>query len=381
MRTEVIRLSDISETDFAAWSELTAAAHVPNPFTHSDYVGVTARGLSVDDVGLLVVRQGSEWLAALPVRDVRSWHGVPGRALVAWVHTYCYLGTPLVRSDGADASLRALIERALRTAGCLILDLIDDAQPDDDPLARALTESTRHLSFKEFDRAVLRRGEELEAPLSSHHRNEYARKFRRLQNQAGEVSLVDRSDDPDAYRQFLVLESSGWKGRSGSALGSKPDHAQYFVELCESLAQDRRLQLLSLASEDHTVAMMCNVIAQDVAFGFKLAFDDRFAKVSPGIHLLQAYARAFDHGDLSYMDSCGGPLDQTLRRLWVGRRRIRSVVAAHPGVAGTPVYLKWRAAIKTAPMRTRLLERRQAAVPGAPQRRESDQPESTGSIA
>ena len=105
---------------------------------------------------------------------------------------------------------------------------------------------------------------------------------RRLQERVGELTVRDRSGERDAYEEFLALERSGWKGTAGTAMASDPGHAEFFRELCSAFADAGRLQLLSLDGEQRTVAMKCNLIAGEVTYCFKIAFDEQLSQLSPG---------------------------------------------------------------------------------------------------
>jgi CelD/BcsL family acetyltransferase involved in cellulose biosynthesis len=316
-----------------------------------------ARGLGVEDVAVLLVRDGTRWSAALPVRAVASWRGVPGRCLAVWRHSYCFLGTPLVAGPDPAQALTALVSRGLRAGPVLALDWIDVAGPLAEPLTRALDATARTVELEVFERPALHRRalrERLDAGLSAHHRRELARKLRRLEGELGAVELVDRSGDPAAYREFLALEQSGWKGANGTALACDPGHAGFFQELCERFAAAGRLQLLSPQSDRRVVAMMCNLLAGEVAFGFKIAFDERLARSSPGMQLQLAYIERFRAGGWSWTDSCTQRDNEAVNRLWPGRRVLRSAVAVRRGLAAAPAYAKWRAAAVAVPLRDRL---------------------------
>lgn len=353
MGADVVQLSALSADDLDCWRVLAAAAISPNPFADPDFVLPAARGLGVEDVAVLLVRDGTRWSAALPVRAVASWRGVPGRCLAVWRHRYCFLGTPLVAGPDPAQALTALVSRGLRAGPCLGLEHIDAAGPLAEPLMRALAATARTVELEVFERPTLHRRalrERLDGGLSAHHRRELARKLRRLEGELGAVELVDRSGDPAAYREFLALEHSGWKGANGSALACDPGHAGFFQELCQRFAAAGRLQLLSLQSERRVVAMMCNLLAGEVAFGFKIAFDERLARCSPGMQLQLAYIERFRAGGWSWTDSCTNQDNDTINRLWPGRRVLRSAVAVRRELSVAPAYAKWRVAAAVFPL-------------------------------
>jgi CelD/BcsL family acetyltransferase involved in cellulose biosynthesis len=358
MRSDVISISDLGRLDLAAWEELGAAAVSRNPFAEREFVLPAARGWGVDDLGVLVVRDGTQWLAALPVRSVRSWRSVPGRCLAGWRHSYCYLGTPLVAGGGdPEAILAMLIRRGLQVGGCLGLDWLDVDGPLAGALTAALASASRPVEVEQFERAALYRRDQpdyLEQTLSARHRKEYQRKLRLLEREVGELTLRDRSDDPAAYERFLELERSGWKGKAGTAMASRPGHGEFFIEMARGFARSGRFLMLSLESEQRTVAMRCDLLAGEISFNFKVAFDEQLGRFSPGIQLYIANLERFHASGRAWSDSCADADNATLNRLWFGRRGLRSVVATPRRVTRALPYVKWRLAAEALPLRRRL---------------------------
>ena len=356
MRCDLLPISELTQPDLTAWEGLGVAAAAPNPFAEPAFVLPAAYGWGVNDLYLLVVRDGSDWYAALPVRQVRSWRGVPGRALAGWRHSYCYLGTPLVASPDPDV-MTSLVRGGLQDNRSLALDWIDIDGPVAQTLTTVLDSESRLVVLEEFERAALYRSQSpdyLERALKARHRKDYARKLKLLERELGALELRDVSDDPDAYRRFLTLESSGWKGEAGTAMARRPRHGEFFTRMASGFERSGRFLMLALANDEHTVAMRCDLLAGGMSFNFKVAFDERFSRFSPGIQLYIANMQRFHDSGLTWSDSCADQHNATLNRLWFGRRKLRSVVATARSVAGAPAYAKWRAAAAALPLRRKL---------------------------
>jgi CelD/BcsL family acetyltransferase involved in cellulose biosynthesis len=363
MRCDVLPISDLGSGDLNAWAELATAAVVPNPFAEPGFVLPAARAWGVDDLELLVVRDGAGWRAALPVRRVRSWRGVPGRALAAWRHSYCYLGTPLVDGAELEATLATLVEGGLRIGGSMALDWIDADGPVAEPLMAALTSRSRTLVLEEFERAALYRRERndgQERALSAREYGQYRRKYKRLEEAIGPLTLRDESDDPRAFERFLELERSGWKGEVGTAMACRAGHGEFFTQMAEAFAGSGRFRMLSLVAGDRPLAMRNELLAGDTTFTFKIAFDEEFSRYSPGIQLEMLAIDLFQGGSHTRSDSCTPPENASLNRLWPGRRALRSVVATARSPSGAVSYAKWWAASRALPLRRKL----QRSAPG-----------------
>jgi CelD/BcsL family acetyltransferase involved in cellulose biosynthesis len=356
MRADLIAVPDLRSSDVAAWRELGHKSVFPNPFKEPDFVLPAIRAWAADSVAILAVRDGSEWLAAMPVELVKTWYHARGRCLTAWRHEYCYLTDPLVAGADLEAPLALLIRRGLQETGSLGIEWIDA----DWPFITTLAAEARVVVLDSFERAVLRRPEAGDPGqnLSSRSRRSYRKRFRDLELAVGELHLRDVHLDRAAYTRFLDLEASGWKGASGTAtaMACRPRHGAFFIELCERFEALGRLRLLSLESDTRSVAMISNLYAGEGEYGFKLAMDDEFASFSPGTHAMMAFMREFNAGDGVWSDSCASRDNATLNKLWSNRRRLQTVIATRRDLIGSVIHAKWRTAVAAKPIWRKLQE-------------------------
>ena len=110
-------------------------------------------------------------------------------------------------------------------------------------------------------------------------------------------------------------------------LASDELHARFFLELCRDFAAQGRLQLLELRAGGRTLAMKCNIRAGDGLFYFKIAYDEEFARFSPGVQLEVEAVRLFhDDTDAQWIDSCADANNAMINRLWPDRRIVLTLV-------------------------------------------------------
>lgn len=347
MGGSLLSLEELSASDLAAWRELAETAAEPNPFFHPDCVATMALGLAAE-VGVLVVREGDDWVACMPVERRRGWRGVPFRGLVAWRHLYCFLGTPLVRAEALDEAARELIaEGRGHSDGFLGLDLLAADGAVGPALERAAADlGLRPFELERFERAALVRREDAGyLALSAKHRRNFERLRRRLEEGLGaELVLHDRTYDPAAREDFLRVEASGWKGERGSATAFLPTgHRELFLELCERMARRGMLELVSAESDGRVVAMLCNLVSGDTVFTFKIAAEQELAEYSPGIQLSILYLDHFHgRGGLERADSCAEAANAMINRLWPDRRELCIHAVPSTAVKGA----LWRPALE-----------------------------------
>lgn len=336
MRASLLQIGDLSAGEVNSWRELAAQATEPNPFFEPDYVLSAAESIGGRGLGVVVVAGADGWEACLPVHRPRSWHRVPLGCRAAWVHRYCFLGTPLVVAGREEVAVTEMIRELTRQRRVAFLGL--DALADEGPVREALRLAARREGGGEVDverhrRAVLRRrASHGDVPaLRGKHRRELSRKRRRLEDELGDsLQTVDRAEDRGAVEEFLRLEASGWKGRRGTALASLNRDADFFRAVCASFRRMGRLHLLSLQAGRRSVAMACNLRAGEGVFCIKIAYDERWRRHSPGAQLVLDHVSWFEREqDASWMDSCVQPQNEFVNRLWPDSRAIATV--AIPG--------------------------------------------------
>ena len=106
-----------------------------------------------------------------------------------------------------------------------------------------------------------------------------------------------------------------------------------------------RLQLLDLSVDGRTVAMKCNLIAGDVIYCFKIAFDEEYAAYSPGLLLERRTVDVFHtETEAAAMDSCADPHNAMINRLWPDRRSTPRCSACRWGVGRLSIQIA-RAAV------------------------------------
>ena len=212
--------------------------------------------------------------------------------------------------------------------------------PLHEALSRELADSARPAATVLHEERAMLAGDTaaedyLAASMSAKKRKELRRQHRRLADQ-GALASEHRRDAhglDDWCARFLALEQSGWKGRAGSALASDARTAQVFREALAGAARQGRLDRLSLTLDGRPIAMLATFLAEPGAFSFKTAFDETFARYSPGV-LLQCEALAgHNAARVRWVDSCAAEDHPMIDHIW----RERRAIAAHSIAIGGPL--------------------------------------------
>ena len=267
------------------------------------------------------------------VRSPR-YKGLPFSVLATWTHLYAYLATPLVRAelagdvlDALFAWLRTETDAALfewRTLGA------------DGPFRHALIDALNRRGYEAFrerghTRAYVRPAATAEAYLAQAIGGKKRKELRRQERRLAEAGAVRFDELPpdgdlDAWLDELVaLEQHGWKGQGGTALGDDPAALAGFRALARGAFTRGRWMTLALRLDGRAIAMKCNVRAGDGAIAFKIAYDEAYARFSPGVLLeIEQLRRLHEPGAPAWMDSGAAPGHPMIDHLWRERLAIET---------------------------------------------------------
>jgi hypothetical protein len=296
-----------------------------------------------------------------PMVRERGYKGLPVPILRLWQHRYGPLCTPLIREGRAEECLQTFFDWLADAnhpsrVDCPILELRDVTGdgPFNDHLVDYLFRSAK-LSYLEDRhlRALFRPAESAEAylnkALSGRRRKEMRAQARRLSEQ-GKIEFTDTVDEAEVdiwLSDFLNLEAGGWKGKEGSAIASKHEDKEFFIEVAREGYRRGRLRMLSLKLDGKPIAQKLDVTTGRVSFAFKIAYNEEYARFSPGVLLEMENLRRLHNPPLyDWVDSCAITLHFMINRLFTSRRVIQTILIAtgrRPGgliVSALPL-LRW----------------------------------------
>jgi CelD/BcsL family acetyltransferase involved in cellulose biosynthesis len=163
---------------------------------------------------------------------------------------------------------------------------------------------------------------------------ELDRRWRSLER-TGAVALSFPSGDEvdDALAEGVALEGSGWKGRNGTAIASRPETHRFYTDVAAWAAERGWLRLAFLRHEGRGIAFQFDVEADGVVYHLKPGYDESYGRVRPGKLLMrEVLRRSFESGAGRY-EFLGGPDPHKLE--WTDRLRgLQQLQAFAPTPAG-----------------------------------------------
>lgn len=313
----------------AEWDDLAANAAEPNAFMERWFVTAGAAHLPPRKGRLLAIRQAGALIALLPLTTAPRYGRLPIAHAENWLHYHCFLGGPLLRRGHEQAAWTAILD-ALDTdpqsTGLLHLTgLVEDG-----PVHRALLAAANRPcdTVHRIERALLQSDLSPQAYYEATVRKKKRKEIKRLQSRLAELGavttsrLISRDDLPAWIDTYLALEKSGWKGRAGSALACRADTAAFFRDALTAAFDAGKLELLRLDLDGRALAMLVNFLVAPGAFSFKTAFDEAFARYSPGVLIQLENLATLDNPGIAWMDSCAAADHPMIDSLWGERRAI-----------------------------------------------------------
>ena len=297
-----------------AWEALARAALEPNPFYEHWMLRPAIAAFGAGKVEVALVWVGDQLIGLFPFTRVPRYKGLPASALASWQHSHTLLCTPLVHAEFARPCLAALFDQV--DASFIEFRYI----PAGEPFHRLLPEES--VVGHAYSRGLLRKHG---ATISGNFRRRAAKNERSLKDFA--YRFLAPGDDVGAWiDEFLRIEVAGWKGRNGSAMACNAANRRYFTEIVS--AAFRRGQLLGcgIDAEGRAIARRFSFTAGAAAYAFKTAFDEAYARASPGALLELANVRQVDADPaVQWMDSFTEGNVLAVERLWPDSRAIQTL--------------------------------------------------------
>ena len=345
IRTEVDAAPAISERLHREWADLAASASEPNPFAEAWFTAAGHRQLAGEgDAQFVQVWEGETrdcLLGVLPLQIARGYGRLPVRHVTNWLHFHCFLGTPLVRA-GREADFWTAVLRMLDGAAWARGFLHLTGLVEDGPVHRGLVAACQALGRRcdtvhRAERALLESDLSPQAYFEATVRKKKRKELKRLAARLSELGTVSfrrlaaAEDVAPWCDDFLRLERSGWKGRSGSALACSPATEAFFREAMSGAFEAGRLDILRMDLGDRPIAMLVNFLTPPGSFSFKIAFDEDYARFSPGVLIQIENLNILSHPEIGWMDSCAVEDHPMINSLWGERRPVVRVTVPLKG--------------------------------------------------
>jgi CelD/BcsL family acetyltransferase involved in cellulose biosynthesis len=319
------RIREVADLDgiLLPWKRLVAQSLTPAGLNSPELILPLLKKLSGAE--LAVVVQGKELLFALPINRRSSFSGLVSN----WITPLTVIGVPHLDREFPVAALTTFTNSLKHPL------LLHSINVNDRFWDHLITRDAQFSILKAWQRAVLRpRGtfeEWFERNFDRKRRKEYRRLTSRLSEQGKlETVAFHAAENSEPWvADILSLEALGWKGKRGTAIASDHDLQSAFGDACQLLAASGKLRFWKLALNGKAIASAYAIVEGDRAWLVKIAYDEAFAKYSPGVLLiLYVTEQLFAEPGLKLIDSCAIPGHPMIENIWRDRIEMADVMIA-----------------------------------------------------
>jgi CelD/BcsL family acetyltransferase involved in cellulose biosynthesis len=135
-------------------------------------------------------------------------------------------------------------------------------------------------------------------------------------------------------RAAFELEHRGWKGAAGGSVLSQPGMLEYYCEQGRRMAAAGCLELAFLEHRGEPIAFEYGLAAKGVYYSYKVAYDERFAELTPGQLLRFQLLERFHSAPERTLVDFAGPLAEATAKWSTRAEPVGRLVIGAPTLAG-----------------------------------------------
>ncbi|MCJ2012872.1 GNAT family N-acetyltransferase [Methylobacterium sp. J-076] len=335
----------------AEWDALLGEARPGHPHYGRHVIDAhRAAGLLPEGLRFVAVRRGGFLAALLPFVRNRDLSGLGGHVALPWTSPFVTATAPLVALGGGEEVHDALVAGLALGSGNRPWRWPSLAVEEGTGAAMRAAMGRAGWTLgaaTTFGRPVLDRRASHDAFLAGHPNGRRLKDLRRRGRRLGEIGAVahvaatEGPDLRDLIEAFLGLEQSGWKGRAGTAMACRPDHAALARTLFAPGPGPVRGRADALTLGGRPIAISLALVAGGTATLLKTAYDEALRAHAPGLLLEAEIVRAFHAEAFAQRLDSATSAGSALESLYPDRQAVSAMIALPPG-AGKALSLERR---------------------------------------
>lgn len=326
--------ADEAQSLGADWQSLSENTLQPAGYNAPELILPLLRNLG--GASLATVRHGPDLHLAMPILNKRMF-------LKSWETPLTASGLPHLAEGLAENALLSFINAQSKP-------ILFKAIPTEGKFFETLKrQSARFHILEQWQRAGLRLAGSFEDWLQSNFDQKRRKEFKRLRNRLSEQGTLlsetlKTTGDPISFvDDFLALEAAGWKGQKGTAIAAQSNLSKALHEAIQALHKSGKLRFWRLSLNGKAVASLFAIVEGDQAWLGKIAYDESFAKYSPGVQIiLDCTESFFAEKQIKQIDSSAIPGHPMIDRIWRDRIGMATVFVAPATVSN----LRFNATVK-----------------------------------
>ncbi len=323
------------------WNQLWRRSRVTVPTTEAEPLAVWLEAFAPQaQLRCVVVEQGGQFLAALPLIETRRW-GLKCLELPNNAWSLC--GELAIDSTADLGRVTGLMAQQLSELGASLLWFEGVPWEREDWLAliAALHEhncpADVHPLWPVGIVDIAHDWKTYFASRSRNHRRQISRTAERMrlagQRTLGVYTKFEAAEIEPLLRRGFELELRSWKSTSGTCVLNQPDIFEFYCRQARALAERGHLELVFLELEGQPIAFEYGLRAKGMYFSPKVGYDEHFAEMSPGQQLRAQLYEEFQRDPNRIAIDFHGPLSEATTK-WATRTYSLGRVISGVGVLG-----------------------------------------------
>lgn len=316
---------DAAQSLAADWKHLSSNAIQPAGFNAPELILPLLK--NVGGAILQTVSHGPDLLMAFPVSSKLLF-------LKTWDTPLTTTGLPHVNSELSASVLLAYINAQTKP-------ILFNAIPAQGPFIESLKKQSANFEIIEtWQRAALKPIGSFDNWLQTNFDQKRRKEFKRLRNRLSEqgdmtTDILQQGQDVKPFvDDLLSLEAKGWKGGRGTAIAANPKLKLALEEACGNLHRANKLRFWSLNLNGKAIASLFAIVEGDQAWLGKIAYDEAFAKYSPGVQIIIDCTESFfAEPHVKQIDSGAIPNHPMIDRIWRDRIEMVNVFVAPSSIS------------------------------------------------
>ena len=286
---------EIIEQIFAEWTALCEEGASNEPFFRPEWFAAFVKNFEAE-IMLLTVRRDGKLRAVLPLMLKKgTLHGIPVRKLQAVFNLQTQRFDLIHGADEGERQeiIKALWKEIKKQSNWDILEirLVKKESWLNELLAVAKSENYQ-TGVWQMDSApfvTLPQSDDKEKLIKeyfkglSKNRRQLLKKKRRYLEALGTVELViTRGYAAKLMQKYFDVEAQSWKGRGGTAVTCDKNALDLHDDFARAVAAKNALFIYELKLNNQTIAMYISIMYDKQTIGWKMSYDEKYARFSPG---------------------------------------------------------------------------------------------------
>jgi Acetyltransferase (GNAT) domain len=293
----------------------------PSQFSHPAWIGAVSAQVSNSPAAIQTSLPFNGYVVqrvSLPLRHFTGWH------------------TPLTPCPLPPCEALPTLVQTRMLLNTMAIPIVLRSVPQNHVVMKLLLESAVHQKIlKSWQRAGLDVSGNFENWMAENFDQKRRKELKRLKarlSEQGDLRLESLSlggDLTQHFKAFLQLESSGWKGKRGTAIASDEGMTKALKAGLEAMHSLGNLRFWTMWLNQKPVASLFAIVSNGQAVLGKIGFDEAFAKYSPGVLLIiDATEALFADSAVSFADANAIPGHPMIDRIWRDRIPCFDVIIA-----------------------------------------------------